>query len=409
MHKINHLLIIGAVWPEPGSSAGGSRTVQLAALFRSQGWRITLASAASESEFAADLSVMGIEKAKIALNDAAFDSFIAELNPDLVMFDRFMTEEQFGWRVAEHCPAALRMLDTIDLHCLRQARHTALKQNRAFAPADLFSDVAKREIASVLRCDLSLIISGPEMELLREHFKVDEELLHYLPFLLDPITGEGFKSFDERKGFVTIGNFLHEPNWDSVKYLKEAIWPLIRKRLPKAEMNVYGAYVSQKAEQLHKPSEGFFVQGRAVDAMEVISAAKVLLAPLRFGAGIKGKLVEAMQCGTPSVTTAVGAEGMSDGAWNGVVTDDPVAFADAAVKLYTDREEWLKAQETGKELVNHFYNKKRHGEKLLQRIAEVKDHLPEHRLKNFYGAMLMHHTLASTKYMSKWIEEKGRK
>src|SRR4051812_38857142 len=165
-----NILIIGTVWPEPGSSAAGSRLLQLMNLFREQGWRITFACAASDSEFAYDVAELGIEKAKIGLNDPAFDGFVSELKPSLVLFDRFMTEEQYGWRVAESCPDALRVLDTIDLHCLRQARHTALKQGRPFVPDDLVSDIAKREIASILRCDLSLIISDVEMSLLTGYF-----------------------------------------------------------------------------------------------------------------------------------------------------------------------------------------------------------------------------------------------
>ena len=84
---------------------------------------------------------------------------ITELQPDIVVFDRFMVEEQFGWRVAECCPNALRILDTIDLHCLRLARQVAVKEQREFSVDDLFSDTAKREIASILRCDVSLMVS----------------------------------------------------------------------------------------------------------------------------------------------------------------------------------------------------------------------------------------------------------
>ncbi|MFL5762463.1 MAG: glycosyltransferase [Bacteroidia bacterium] len=409
MQTIPKMLIIGAVWPEPASSAGGSRTLQLMELFGAKGWKMTFASAAADSEFAADIATYGIDKVRVGLNSSSFDEFISKLQPDIVMFDRFMTEEQFGWRVAENCPAALRILDTIDLHCLRQARHAAVKQNRSFGFDDLFSDVAKREIASILRCDISLIISDFEMGLLTEHFKLDEELLHYIPFLLPGVTGK-LKPFDERKGFVTIGNFLHEPNWDSVKYLKENIWPLIRKEMPDAEMNVYGAYTSQKVEQLHKPSEGFYIRGRAKDSNEVIRNAKVLLAPLRFGAGIKGKLTEAMQCGTPSVTTSVGAEGMhGESEWNGIIADQAGELAAAALELYQNREKWEKAQRNGVKIITDFYDKRLHGEKLIRRISEISSRLKYHRMKNFYGAMLMHHTLAGTKYMSKWIEEKNKK
>jgi glycosyltransferase involved in cell wall biosynthesis len=412
MINSHQLLIIGTVWPEPNSSAAGSRILQLIDLFLKQNWKITFASAASDSEFAYDIQALGINKVRIELNNKSFDDFIAALNPAIVIFDRFMIEEQFGWRVAENAPDALRILDTIDLHCLRQARQLAFKEKRAFTEKDLFSDIAKREIASILRCDCSLIISDFEMKLLNDYFKIDNTLLHYIPFLLDPID-EGmiinWPSFEERTNFITIGNFIHEPNWNAVQYLKEDIWPLIREQLPDAELHIYGAYTSQKVNELNNPKDGFLIKGRATDAIQVVRNAKICLAPLRFGAGIKGKLVEAMQCGTPSITTDIGAEGMHGGfEWNGIIANTSQEIARAAVKLYTDASLWKKSQENGISIINQFYSKEKFGKKLIDHILSVQENLQEHRHKNFIGAMLMHHTISGTKYMSKWIEEKNK-
>ena len=186
-----------------------------------------------------DLESLGVAKKPIALNCFSFDVFVKELNPSIVLFDRFMMEEQFGWRVAENCPDALRLLDTEDLHCLRLGRQKAFKENRKFTTEDLLvEDVAKREIASILRCDISLMIAEYEIELLQSVFKIDSNLLYYLPLLLEPIEDsiiQNLPSFEGRKKFIFIGNFLHEPNWNAVQFLKETIWPLIRKQLPEAE------------------------------------------------------------------------------------------------------------------------------------------------------------------------------
>jgi glycosyltransferase involved in cell wall biosynthesis len=405
------LLILGTVFPEPNSSAAGSRILQLTELFQQHNWEITFASAAAESEFAVDLSTIGVKQVSVKLNDSSFDDFVRELNPQLVLFDRFMTEEQFGWRVVENCPNAIRILDTEDLHCLRHARQEALKQNREFQSTDLFNEIAKREIASIYRCDLSLIISEYEMEVLKTTFKVDESLLHYLPFMLESISEEDQKAwlpFEERRHFVTIGNFLHPPNWDAVQYLKSDIWPLIRKQLPEAEMHVYGAYCSDKHRQFQSEKDGFLIKGRADSASEVIIKSRVLLAPLRFGAGLKGKLVEAMQCGTPSVTTSIGAEAMHQNLpWSGEVTDKPEAFAQAAVKLYTDRSAWETAQKNGISIIDQTYPKEKLGTAFIQRITALHLSLETHRQQNFIGSMLMHHTMRSTEFMSRWIEEKN--
>jgi hypothetical protein len=382
-------------------------------IFKQQGYEVTFASSASDSDYMIDLNTLGVFKKSITLNCSSFDVFVKELNPSIVLFDRFMMEEQFGWRVAENCPDTLRLLDTEDLHCLRLARQKAFKENRPFSTDDLLvEDVAKREIASILRCDISLMIAEYEMELLQSVFKINSSLLYYLPLLLEPIavsTIQNLPLFEDRNNFVFIGNFLHEPNWNAVQYLKETIWPLIRKQMPEAVLQFYGAYPSQKVLQLHQPKQGFHIMGRADDAQEVVRNARVVLAPLRFGAGIKGKLVEAMQCGTPSVTTTIGAESMcGDLPWNGFITDDSQVFVDKAVELYEDKTFWIKAQENGFKIIEKRYLKSLFADDFIQYILETQSHLKQHRIHNFMGSLLQHHTLMSTKYMSRWIEEKNK-
>jgi glycosyltransferase involved in cell wall biosynthesis len=192
--------------------------------------------------------------------------------------------------------------------------------------------------------------------------------------------------------------------------LKETIWPLIRKQMPEAVLQIYGAYPSQKVVQLNNVKEGFLVKGRAENAQEVVKNARIVLAPLRFGAGIKGKLLEAMQCGTPSITTTIGAESMcGDLPWNGFVSDEPQVFADKAVELYQDKTLWQKNQKNGFEIMEKRYLKSLFENDFMQHILKIQTHLKPHRLQNFMGSLLQHHTLTSTKYMSRWIEEKNKK
>lgn len=413
MNQIKKLLIIGFVWPEPNSSAAGGRMMQLISIFKENGFEITFASPALDSDFMVDLSESGVEKKSIELNNSSFDDFILELNPDVVLFDRFMIEEQFGWRVSENCPKAIRLLDTEDLHCLRTARQKSFKENRTFELHDLLSEeVAKREIASILRCDLSFIISQFEMKILENLFKIDSGLLYYLPFLVDEMSEENLlklPSFEDRKNFVFIGNFLHEPNWNTVQYLKETIWPLIKKQFPEAVLEVYGAYPSQKVLQLHQPKNGFFIMGRAEDANEIVKNARIVLAPIRFGAGLKGKLLEAMQCGTPSATTTIGSEAMHENLpWNGFITDDIPEFAKKAVELYQNENLWKHAQKNGIAIVNSCFQKEQFSSELINAINKLLHDSESHRLHNFMGSLLQHHTLKSTKYMAKWIEAKNK-
>jgi glycosyltransferase involved in cell wall biosynthesis len=407
------VLIIGAVWVEPNSSAAGSRMLQLIELLLQQNYAITFATTTQKTDKAFDLKSIGIDEVSIELNSVSFDAFVKELNPTIVVFDRFMIEEQFGWRVVENCPNAIRILDTEDLHCLRKVREEFIKKQEAFTIDKLLtSDIAKREIAGILRCDVSLIISTFEMDILETIFKIDKNIIHHIPFLLDRIEQneiENWKSFQERNHFTIIGNFLHAPNVDAVLLLKKTIWKEIRKQLPKAELHVYGAYVTQQILELHNKQEGFLVKGYTTNPNEIVSSCKIVLAPLRFGAGIKGKLTEAMLCGTPSVTTSIGAEGMHDDLpWNGFVEDNFTVFAERAIALYSDENLWNQSQKNGIPIINQIYDKEKVGIQFINRLSSLQKNIENHRTQNFMGNLLQHQTLQSTKYMSKWIEEKNK-
>ncbi|WP_026976606.1 glycosyltransferase [Flavobacterium tegetincola] len=409
----NVVLIIGLVWPEPASSAAGKRMLQLIALFQSWGYQVTFASTAAENALNFDLSTIGIEKVTIKLNAESFDDFVKICNPSIVLFDRFVTEEQFGWRITENCPEALKVLDSEDLHCLRYTRAANFKKGVSFEIENLYEEEwTKREIASILRCDLTLIIAEYEMEVLKKYFKIDQNVLLYLPILFDQVDlkmEDSNLSFQERSDFVFIGNFWHEPNWDAVVYLKKTIWPLIRKQLPTAIIRIYGAYPSQKVFDFTNKKEGFYVEGRADSALEVISKAKVLIAPLRFGAGIKGKLLESMQFGTPSVTTSIGAESINGNLpWNGFIADDAIEFALKSISLHQYEKLWLESQKQGYCILNERFKKGHFVALFHEKLHSMLNNLASHRRKNFYGALLSHHSMNSTKFMSKWIEEKNK-
>lgn len=406
------ILIIGLVWPEPTSSAAGVRIIQLINFFLSSGYEVIFASAASKSEFSYNLKALNVEEREIKLNDASFNLFLKNINPNIVLFDRFMVEEQYGWRVQQECPNALRILDTEDLHCLRYARQQAPKSTDSLQSINLFNEVAKREIASIIRCDISLIISEVEMSILQNQFRIDPSLLFYIPFLEEKISekdSQQWKGFEEREGFTFIGNFLHEPNWNTLQVLKTRIWPILRKKVPNAGLHIYGAYSGPKVMQLNNKNERFYIHGRADNAQEMMSIHRVLLAPIQFGAGIKGKFIDAMQVGTPSVTTSVGAEAMKgDLTWNGAIADDEHAFIDLAVKLYLDKNWWLQSQQNGIRIINERYGKSGFYQRFTERLNNIIENLTTHRQHNFFGQILLHHTINSTKYMSLWIEEKNK-
>jgi glycosyltransferase involved in cell wall biosynthesis len=406
------ILFIGLVWPEPTSSAAGTRIIQLINSFLSNNFEVTFASAASKSDYSFSLTSMGVTEQHISLNDSTFNSFVKTVQPDMVMFDRFMSEEQYGWRVTEECPQAIKILDTEDLHCLRYARQQAVKSLSIVQTTNLYTDIAKREIASIYRCDLSLIVSKAELEILTHDFKVPSNLLYYLPFTEQEIDNKqklAWMDFDDREGFVFIGNYLHEPNWHTLQVLKTQIWPKLRRGLPGVKMHIFGAYSSPKVMQLHQEKEHFYVHGRAADAVETIGKHRVMLAPIQFGAGLKGKFIDAMLSGTPIVTTSVGAEGMKeDLVWNGAIADDHEDFITQAIALYKKAELWRVAQENGTIILNTLFVNTDQVKSFFELICMLSKQLNLHRQNNFIGQLLQHHSNNSSKYMSLWIEEKNK-
>jgi glycosyltransferase involved in cell wall biosynthesis len=192
--------------------------------------------------------------------------------------------------------------------------------------------------------------------------------------------------------------------------LKQRIWPAIREKLPEVNLYIYGAYCDTVMLKLHNEKEGFFVIGPVEQAKDAFVKARVCLAPLRFGAGQKGKLFEAMLYGTPSITTHLGAESMHGNLpWNGFITDDFSVFVEESVRLYSNRDLWSGAQSNGIEILNTCFNKENYASAFFNKLETLKDNLVLYRNKNFIGSMLMAETAKSTKYLSKWIEEKNKK
>lgn len=442
-----NVVIIGYVWPEPNSSAAGQNMLSIIKQNRQAGNKVTFLTAATDSVHKADLAALGVNSEAIALNCSSFNTRISELKPDVVIFDRYMTEEQFSWRIKEMCPNALRILNTEDLHSLRQARHDAVKNTGNAANANLNTELAQREVAAILRSDLTLIISEFEKNLLENHYRVPSKQLRLHPLIVENYD-EQPAGFASRQHFVHIGNFRHAPNWDAVLQLKQHIWPAIRKKLPRAELHIYGAYLPKKASQLHNPSQGFLVKGWAESADEVMSSAKILLAPIRFGAGIKGKLLDAMKAGTPSITTWVGAEGILDTestigtknlkdkntpTWPGALclpivsatsthadkgetingkiksnvqsTIDDIAHK--ATLLYQDEKAWQVESQKAQALLKHYITKTP-TITLPSQIACLCKELENHRKSLFLQGLMWHQSLNATKYMSQWIEEKNK-
>ena len=405
IEKTQKLLIIGHVWPQPNASAAGEHMIHLIRLFTDLGFQIYFTSAAQQPEGYKDLDGFKIICASTEINSDVFDDYLNSIKPDVVLFDRFMVEEQFSWRVKKECPNALRILDTEDIHFLRKERQASLKGKHK----NELSDTAKREVASIYRSDISLIISQEEINLLTESYNIPKSLLFYLPLLSEEVHIERTPNFEDRSDVIFVGNFLHEPNWQAVQVLKQKIWPLVRAKNKEINLHIYGAYASDKHKQLNNVKERFFVHGYVEDLEKVLRESKILIAPLFFGAGQKGKLLKAMQCGTPTVTTSIGAEAMQfEKEWPGLIEDNYEDLASALLKLYDDKELWENKQMNITDLVNEHFQYTYFLKTLKQEVPDWLLNLNKNRMSNITGEILWHHSMRSTEFMSRWIMEKNK-
>lgn len=401
-------LLISYVWPEPQSSAAGLRDLNLIEGLRQAGNRVVVASAADNPrgrEFCAGLEARGAGAAgemirclPIRLNDSSFDAELAELAVTGVIYDRFVTEEQYGWRVRQALPSALQILDTQDLHFLRALREKTLGQGE-FDPTLII-----RELSSIHRVDLTWLISPFEKDLLESQYGVSAERLGLSRFAY-PKRRSASGEFAARGDFCFVGNFRHSPNLDAFRWLRESLWPAIRSRLPHARLRIWGAYPTQEVMQAHAPARGFEVRGVAESLDEVFGTARVSLAPLRFGAGIKGKISDSWSHGVPVVSTPVGFEGMCDSLPVRGAGSSVEELADAAVLLHEDESAWQAAREWGRLQLQKFFSEEVFARELLDGITRARrNHAGRDR--DWIRRMLTHHSLETPRFFGKWIELK---
>lgn len=401
------ILIIGLVWPEPTSSAAGWRMLQLIDELKKISNDIHFACAASKSESSHPLHELGVISHDIVLNDSSFNDFIVDLSPDIVVYDRFITEEQFSWRVKQLFPNIVSVLDTEDLHFVRRARTTAFKTN---TEVNYDTPDCYRELSSIYRTDLSIIISKFEYDLLINHFNIPSKQLLYLPFIENEITNETkdkLPHFNNRKDFMFIGNFIHEPNYQTVLQLKK-IWSSIKKRLTNTQIHIYGAYASQKILQLNNANDGFIIKGKADNVNEIMQKYRVLVAPIPFGAGLKGKFIDGFRNGLPNVTSKIGSEGMYADNWGGFIAENENDFVDAVCKLYEHETEWNRAVANGFDILNNQFSERIWNGVLKDAVLKIHENIEAHRSNLFIQKIMWQNGLQTVKYMSLWIEQKNK-
>lgn len=259
-------------------------------------------------------------------------------------------------------PEATVVFDTVDLHHVRLFREAKITRNRKLAVMAV--QAQQRELTAAAKADVTLVVSGEEARLLQTALPgSDIRVLSNI----HPVVDRPEPSFENRSGLLFVGSFDHTPNRDAVEYLQGTLLPFIRGQLPDVSVSIVGANPPQDLVTRYQESVQF--TGFLDNLTPSYDRARLSVAPLRFGAGVKGKVLDSMAHGLPVVGTPIAAEGLNarDGV-HMVIAGNDGEFAEKLVRLYRDPQLWVSIRNHARELVRQDFSWERARE-IVQSLA----------------------------------------
>lgn len=339
-------LVIDGFTPRPDRDAASVDVVWFMRILLGLGYEVTFVPAfttADTGRYTDDLRALGIVCPIAPALTSARDVVAARgATFDLVVLYRITVAADLIDVVRRYAPQAKLVFNTVDLHFLRDQRQAELN-------GDLHAFVeAKRreaqELAVIRAADAAVLLSDFEYDYVGRH--APEARRVFIPLGM-PVPGR-LAPFEGRAGVLFVGGFAHAPNVDAVHFLCGTIWPLVRRLMPDARLFVVGADPPDDIAAYHAPFEGVEIMGYVADLTDLYGSVRVAVAPLRFGAGLKGKVVASLAAGLPCVVTPVGSEGMPRGGAEVVaVADDPAGFARAIAEVHSSAERWTRMSDAG--------------------------------------------------------------
>jgi GT2 family glycosyltransferase len=340
------ILVIDARTPMPDRDSGSMDTFQYLRILKSFGWHVIFApeNLVHAGHYSALLQRIGVQVLYapfwMALKDA-----VAQLGPklDLVLLYRAPVASAVMDHVRRHAPRAKVIFDTVDLHFLRLERQAELAGDAEAAQAA--QRMKKLELELVRKADATIVLSRFELDLLRG--LAPDARLYEIPIVRE-VPAPSANGFDARRDIVFVGGFEHQPNVDAVQWFVAEVVPRLRARGFDGQFIVVGSSMPAHIKGLEQP--GVVMKGFVRDLEEFFAGMRLSVAPLRYGAGLKGKVISSLSFGVPVVATRVAVEGggFTDGE-NVLVADGGDAMADAIVRLYADREGWERQAAAGRQ------------------------------------------------------------
>lgn len=346
-------LVLDAGTPEPDKDAGSLTCIELMRALQQAGYKVTFAPAAN---------LLYLPTATTRLQRDGIEALYYPYTPnleeflrkqgdvfDLVMMFRLEVAEKWSASVRSHCPHARMIFHCSDLHFLREQRQAELRGDAA--AADSAEQTKARELAVIGAVDATIVHSSYEQDLLAQ--AAPSARVYVFPWILEPLGRS--TPFHLRKDIAFLGGYRHAPNVDAVLHFARSVWPLIRERRPDMKFIIAGSECPEELRALHG-RENVEVVGFVEDLAEFFGKVRFSVAPIRYGAGIKGKVAMSLAHGVPVVLTPCAAEGMGlrDGEAT-LIRQDDAAFAEAVLAIYDDEARWMCMSERALKFVDATY------------------------------------------------------
>ena len=347
------VLIIDARIVLPDHDSGSVRMLNLIKILQSLSYKVTFVAddLFYRPPYTTNLQMLGVE----VLYSPYVKTVEHYLNEngelfDVVILSRINIAEDYLATVRRLCKRAAIIFDTVDLAFLREQRLAELEQRPSLLKAA--ERRQQQELSIARQADMTWVVSASEQELLA---KIAPDIkvgvvsnIHQLP-VIEKV------DFEQRRDILFIGNYEHTPNVDAVLWFVAEVWPLISARIPEMKFYVVGGQVPQRLQAL--AADNIIVTGNIPDIAPLFNKIRLSVAPLRYGAGVKGKVNTSMSYGVPVVATAIAAEGMFlDDGKNILLADDAKAFTAQVINAYTNADLWQKLSTTGIENVEQHFS-----------------------------------------------------
>lgn len=337
------ILVVYPYFPEPDTNSGSLRLFELLRIFRKANHQLVfLARSANDQKYRNALEDLGIEciadfEANLSKLTTTFQQFLRSHRFDIAIFCHFDIYTYYAPFVRTFLPTCRCILDTVDLHFIRLEREAELSKR----PEDVIKAqrVRDREWEAIRNADSVWVVTQQEKDILQKLALAETEKIYVIPNIHR--LADTFPGFTERTGIVFLGGYRHAPNVDAVDYFMSDIYPHLSKLLPDLPFTILGSHPPEHFHTYTKQFAHIAVTGFVEDHRSLLFTHRVGIVPLRYGAGMKGKIGEYFSCHLPCVTTTIGAEGMHlKDRQHILLADDAYQFAKSIVELYTNQKLW---------------------------------------------------------------------